>query len=121
ARTTKVEIVGEMTVPGTGLPTSAQRLPNGNTSVATRTGLLEIDHDGKEVSSVTVAGSVTAARKLRTGEVAYLTLQGKCMRLDKDGKEVASFNVTEGRSPLVGGIDLLPNGHVFIPILSQGK
>src|SRR5207237_8598582 len=112
-------IAWDKTGPGTALLRGAQRLANGNTFITTRTGLTEIDRDGKEVSSVTVAGTVLAARKLRTGEVAYLTLQGKCVRLDKEGKEVASFDVAERGG--TGGIDLLPNGHVLLPLYTQGK
>jgi hypothetical protein len=119
-RTLKGEVVWDKTVPGTDMIYDAQRLANGNTFVTTRTGLVEIDKDGKEVASRAVGTTLSAARKSRTGEIAYLTVAGKCVRLDKDGNEAASFDV--GRvSMLGGGMELLPNGHVVLALYAQGK
>jgi HEAT repeat protein len=118
-RTTKGEIVWEKTVPGTAGVLGAQRLANGNTFVTTRTGLVEIDHDGKEVASHPIATAIYAARKLRTGEMVYVTVPGKCVRLDAAGKEVANFEV--GRISAVGNIDVLPNGNVLVAVFSQNK
>jgi HEAT repeat protein len=121
-RTTKGEIVWEKVLgPGTaGMVIAAQRLANGHTFVATRTSLLELDRDGKEVWNIRPSiGSVYAARKSRTGEIAYVALNGTCVRLDADGKEVGSFTV--GRVPLHGGIDLLANGNVLVPVATQNK
>jgi hypothetical protein len=112
-RTTKGEIVWEKTAPGNALAVSAQRLANGNTFITTRTGLFEIDRDGKEVASHAAGTQILAARKLRNGEMAYLTLAGQCVRLDAAGKEVASFSVGPLRTAIIGGMDLLPNGHVL--------
>jgi hypothetical protein len=119
-RTTKGEIVWEKTVPGTELAYSAQRLANGNVFIATRTGLVEIDKDGKEVFSHKSTMTVYTARKGRGGEMVYLTMDGKCVRLDKDGKETGSFDLGV-RTTVTTRIDLLPNGHVLIPLYSQGK
>ena len=80
---------------------------------------MEIDRDGKEVASHAVPGGINAARKLRTGEVAYVTLAGRCVRLDAAGKEVANFEVSP-TSP-TGNMDLLPNGHVLLANYSGGK
>jgi hypothetical protein len=103
-----------------GLVIGAQRLANGNTFVVTRTILLELDRDGKEVWNYRpTAGSIYAARKSRTGEVAVVNIAGTCTRLDANGKEIASFAV--GRMLLYGGIDLLPNGNVLVPNCSVGK
>src|SRR5262249_53420914 len=84
-RTTKGEVVWEKTVPGNALVLGAQRLPNGNTFLTTRSGLLEIDRDGKEVASHPVDAPVYAARKLRTGEMAYVTPDGQRERLAAPG------------------------------------
>src|SRR5262249_15149816 len=119
-RTTEGKIVWEKTVPGTDLAYGAQRLANGNVFITTRTGLLEIDKDGTEVFSHKPAGAtIYAARKARTGEMIYVTLEGKCVRLDKDGKETGSFDV--GRITVTTGIDLLPNGNVLVPLYLQSK
>jgi HEAT repeat protein len=118
-RTTKGEVVWEKTVPGSAQVLGAQRLPNGNTFLTTRSSFLEIDRGGKEVASHPVGTPVYAARKLRTGEMAYVTPDGQCVRLDAAGKEVAKFQV--GRISATGGIDLLPNGHVLVANYTGSK
>ncbi len=124
-RTTKGEIVWEKSITaaaGTaGIPLSAQRLANGNVFVAMRGGLLEIDRDGKEVWSYkpTAAGSIYAAHKSRTGEVALVTLNGTCTLLDAKGKETGTFRAC--RLSTTAGIDLLANGNVLVPDYAQNK
>jgi HEAT repeat protein len=118
-RTTKGEVVWDKTAPGNEIVLGAQRLANGNTFLATRTGLVEIDREGKEVASHPVADGLYTARKLRTGEVAYVTMPGKCVRLDAAGKEVASFEV--GRVSPTGSMELLPNGHVLLANYTGSK
>ncbi len=117
-RTTKGEIVWEKTLPGTGLALSAERQANGHVLVTTRTGLVEIDRDGKELKNIPITGPITAAKKLRGGEVVYVTLVGQCVRLDRDGKEAGSFAL--GRIP-VGGLDLLPNGHILAVLQAEDR
>jgi HEAT repeat protein len=122
-RTPKGEVVWEKALPAgaaAGVLLSAQRLASGNTFVATRTGVLEIDRDGKEVWSYRPSdGTLYAARKGRNGEVAIVTIAGTCVCLDADHKEAGTFTVP--RVPAGGGIDVLPNGNVLIPDYIQGK
>jgi hypothetical protein len=119
-RTTRGEVVWEKTLPGPGRLMAAQRLPNGNTFIVTHTGLTEIDRDGKEVFSRAIRGCVYSARKLRTGEVAYVTVAGGCTLLDRGGQEVATFDL--GYNGVSGAIDLLPNGNVVVtPLHGQNK
>jgi hypothetical protein len=98
-------------------PLVAQRLPNGNTFIATRTTILEVTKDGKEVYSRTRPGGdlIMRAQKLRNGDVALVTQLGvtRFVRLDADGKEIKSFGVDVRTSG--GRIDVQPNGHVLIP------
>jgi outer membrane protein assembly factor BamB len=118
-RDQKGRVLWEHALPGTGVLVGAQRLANGNTFVATRNQLVEIDRDGKEVFSYKHTGSsIYAARKGRNGEIVYITLDGKCVRLDAKGNPVSTFNV--GRTGMVG-MDLLPNGNVVFPISTQNK
>ena len=104
-----------------GLPLSAQRLANGNVFIAMRGGLVEIDRDGKEVWNYkpTAAGSIYAAHKSRTGEVALVTLNGTCTLLDAKGKETATFRAC--RPSASGGIDVLANGNVLVPDYTRNK
>ncbi|HKI31534.1 MAG TPA: PQQ-binding-like beta-propeller repeat protein [Gemmataceae bacterium] len=124
-RTTKGEIVWEKTLPVAagvaGVPLAAQRLANGNTFVVTRTGVFEMDRDGKEVWNYrpTAGGSIYTGRKSRTGEVAIVTLAGTCVLLDAKGKEVSTFAAC--RPVASGGMDLLPNGNVLVPNYAQSK
>jgi HEAT repeats/PQQ-like domain len=123
-RNTKGEILWEKTIPltgaGAGLPVSAQRLTNGNTFIATRTGVLEIDRGGKEVWSYTsTTGTVYTARRARNGEVAIVTTAATCVRLDAKGKEISTIPVN--RVLASGGIDVLANGNVLVPDYVQNK
>jgi hypothetical protein len=72
------------------MPYTAQRLPGGNTFVASRTHLLEYDPAGKIVFDRPVEEVVDAA-KLPDGQIVYLTLTGKCIRLNASGNTVKSF------------------------------
>jgi HEAT repeat protein len=95
-----------------GRPVNVQRLPGGNTFIATDSMLLEVDRAGKEVFSHALPG-VIAACKARNGEIFCLTGQGLCVRLDARGKEVKSFPA--GRDGgWTSGIDASPDGKVLI-------
>jgi HEAT repeat protein len=118
-RTTKGEVVWEKTVPGRNrVIYGTQRLADGNVFIALAGALLEIDKDGREVFNYE-ATSPVAARKLPTGEMAYVTMAGRCVHLDKDGKETASFDV--GRISTTGGVDFLPNGNVLVALPAQNR
>jgi hypothetical protein len=59
------------------------------------------------------------AARLRNGDLACVTAGGAFIRLDRSGKELASFPVdiqTYG-----GRIEVLPNGHVLVPQYSGNK
>jgi hypothetical protein len=113
-RNSKGEVLREWKVDG---PLVAQRLANGNTFIANREGLLEVDPAGKEVFSYNrPAGEwIMRARKLPNGDIALITQLGvpRYVRLDINRKETGSFGVEVATSG--GRIDLLPNGHVLIP------
>jgi hypothetical protein len=60
-------------------PVGCQRLPNGNTFIATYTTLLELDRGGKEVYSIpSKDGSIYCARKLPDGSI--LCIDCNCAR-----------------------------------------
>src|SRR5262249_55221521 len=66
------EILWEKRVPQ---PLVAQRLPNGNTFIATQTHLFEVDPTGKEVSMRQLTGNeyIMKAQKLPNGDIACVT------------------------------------------------
>jgi HEAT repeat protein len=95
--------------------TNAQRLPNGNTFIATNNQVLEVDRAGKTVFSHAMPTGVTAAAKAPNGHILCLTSQGQvnCVRLDATGKELKSFPANRN-SGWTSGIDLVPNGNILI-------
>jgi hypothetical protein len=106
-------------------PLVAQRLPNGNTFIAGRMQLIEVDRAGKEVFSHNFRNGhvVMKAQKLRNGEIALVTTNNldspRFVRLSPTGKELSSFPVLVQTSG--GRIEVLPNGHVLIPLFGNGK
>jgi HEAT repeat protein len=100
-------------------PISAQRLPNGNTFIATRNQLLEVTRDGKEVFTLNRPDyAIMGAQKMRNGQIMMFTNNGTAHRLDAKGKELKSFQVGHMQW---GGGDVLPNGHVLVAQWNQNK
>jgi HEAT repeat protein len=115
-RTTKNEILWRKQIGG---PISCQRLPNGNTFIASRNQFVELDKTGKDVSTINrPQGDVNAAMKLRDGTIICVTQIGTCMRLDSNGKELKSFPVGQ---VILGGIDVTPTGHVLVAQYNNQK
>jgi hypothetical protein len=98
-------------------PIVAQRLPNGNTFIASNGQLLEVTQAGKEVFAYTPPGGeyIMKAQKLRNGDIACVFSGPGCrfVRMDATGKEIKSFAVNVATSG--GRIDVLSNGHVVVP------
>jgi hypothetical protein len=105
----------------TGPPLGARRLPNGNTFIVTRTQLLEVDKDGKAVATVDRPGDVCAAAKRRDGSIVLLTNAGQLVHLDAAGQELKTLSPNCQTRPVGSNIDVLPNGHVLVPVYAQNK
>jgi outer membrane protein assembly factor BamB len=106
------------------MPLMAQRLPNGNTFIGTRTRLVEVNREGKEVFSYMRPGGdlFMRASKLRNGDIACVTTNGAIgtfFRLNREGKELYSFPVDI--STYGGRIEVLPSGRVLVPQYSENK
>jgi hypothetical protein len=113
-RNTKGEILWQRTIPGGQMPIAAQRLANGNTFVVTQNRLMELNPKGEEVWGHQ-AFNIFRGLKLRNGEVVFLTGQGTLTRLDAKGREIKTIRVGNPGN-LFGAIDVLPNGHVLVPL-----
>jgi hypothetical protein len=108
-------------------PLMAQRLPNGNTLIATRFQLLEVDRNGKQVFTLMAPQDKTfmKAQKQPNGDIGLILqtsttpLKTLFARLDSNGKELSSFPVEVKTSG--GRIDLLPNGRVLVPLKDDNK
>jgi HEAT repeat protein len=117
-RTLKDETVWSRRVPT--VTVMARRLPNGNTFIASRNQLLEIDRDGNNVWTINRPNSdVVSAARMPAGGVVILTNAGNIVTLDPAGKELKSFSI--GAVYYGSQIDALPGGRVLVPIYSQNK
>jgi hypothetical protein len=96
-------------------PLMAQRLPNGNTFMANRMQLVEVDRGGKVVAHHALPGGslVMRAQKLPNGDIACVNAANRFLRLDAKGKILNNFPVSVRTSG--GRIDVLRNGHVLVP------
>jgi hypothetical protein len=97
-----------------------QRLPNGNTFIATVDKLLELSPDGKPVFSFERrdAFALFCGRKLRNGHYVYASQNGALMELDGKGQTVRSFHVG---LDWCSTFDVLPNGHYLVPQRSANR
>jgi len=102
-------------------PVSLQRLANGNTFIATRSQLMEVDKSGKEVFSHNWPnGTILEAKKQKNGQYAFVTQNAEFIRIDKAGKQLKSTRVAQLQ--WYGcQIDILPNDHVLYPQYSSNK
>jgi HEAT repeat protein len=94
-------------------PMACQRLPNGNTFVATYTEIAEVTREGKTVYSYRKPDQrIYYAHKLRNGNIIYVTAQGQIYELTEAGKEVR--RVQAGDTSNWGSVELLPNGNFLV-------
>jgi hypothetical protein len=119
-RDQKGAIVWEHKLPNGG-PLVAQRLVNGNTFMATETGIIEVDRANREVFSYAPGNGegVRKAMRLRNGDIALVTTSGKFSRCTPAGKEILSFPVAVSTNG--GRIDVTPEGHVIVPEMASNR
>jgi hypothetical protein len=121
-RNFKGEILWRKPFAGNSNPMSAQRLVNGNTFIACRNQLIEVDRSGKEVFTYNRGRfDIMSAQKLRNGQFAFITQEGMYIRLDAAGKEeLKRFPI--GQNTLFGShFEALPNGHVLVPVYGNSR
>lgn len=113
-RDTKGKIVWQFDIPNRQYPVSCQRLPNGNTFIATYNQLMEVTPDKKTVYSHTQRNGTTyAATKLRNGRILYVTSSGNLYEMDSKGKQHMSLGL--GGNSGWTSIQSLPGGRFLIP------
>jgi HEAT repeat protein len=101
-------------------PVAAQRFADGHTFIATRSTLMELDKDGKEVYAHALPGQIImAAQKMKNGNIGCVTSAGTFILLDSQGKELHKFQA--GAVDFGCGFDVLPNGHVLVPEFRGNK
>jgi hypothetical protein len=108
-------------------PQVAQRLPNGNTFMASRSQMAEIDPQGNRVFTFDSSrnlgpnGGIMKCVKLPSGDITCLYTDGALVRMDSTGKELSTFHISLGHPLLGGRIQVLPNGNVLIPHFQENK
>jgi hypothetical protein len=119
-RDIKGNVIWEKAVGGN--PIGLEKLSTGNIFVAMQNRLIEMDRTGKELWAIDRPGhDIFRAKKLRSGEVAFVTNTGMYVRMDPKTKAVAKqFPV--GQIPvLFGSFDVLGNGHVVVPDFNRHR
>lgn len=116
-RTIKGDIIWQKAIHNT---VNCQRLANGNTFIATRNQLVEVDKNGKDVFVYNrPQGDINAARKTRDGQIMMATTTGSLIRMDaKASKELKSVVVGQ---ITVGGMEVLPNGRLLLAHYNNAK
>jgi hypothetical protein len=73
---------------------SVQRLPNGNTFIATYSQVFEVTREHKELYNYqTKYGTIYSAAKLRNGHIAYLGANDVLAEIDDKGQEIRKLKV----------------------------
>jgi hypothetical protein len=103
-----------------GAGRSCQRLPNGNTFIATNTMVLEVTRAGKTVYSHALQENIFRARKLRNGHILYVSGAKQFVEMTTGGKQVRALTVPGGTG-VWADADLLPNGHFLVGLYSGNK
>jgi HEAT repeat protein len=104
-------------------PISAQRLPNGNTLVATFAQLLEVSPDKQIVQSYTHPSGFRHAVRLRTGNTLFIASNGQVVELDAQFKQVRAI-MPEANASGAGywaSIEPLANGRLLVALGSSNK
>src|SRR5262249_25573359 len=118
-RDLKGKVLWEKSVAGQIL--SAQRLANGNTFIAARNLLVEVDKSAKEVKPVSRPYDVIAAHRHQDGKMTILTSGGQCVRLDSGGRQTSSFQVGFLSGVVGFKAHFLPKGGVVVPDYSRAQ
>jgi outer membrane protein assembly factor BamB len=102
-------------------PIACQRLPNGNTFIATYQSVMEVTRTGKEVYAYNHGPNffIFGAHKLRNGHILCISAQGAIIELDAAGKEIKSTQVTNSGGWC--GVEGLPGGHILVAVTSNNK
>jgi HEAT repeat protein len=105
----------------TAIVVSCQRLPNGNTFIATYNGgIMEVRPNGKDVYAFNpAANGIVNALKLRNGQVACLTAQGQLLELDTTGRVLRTTMLDPNGG--WNGLEELPGGRLLVALQLQGK
>jgi hypothetical protein len=110
-RNTKGEILWQYAIEE---PIMAQRLPNGNTFMASQNRFIEVDRAGRQILSIPQnSNDIMKARKLSNGDIVFASSRHRVIRLNSEGREIQSFPAYV--SIWGGRLDVLFNGNILVP------
>ena len=97
----------------------AQRLPNGNTLIATMANVVEYTRSNQKVAEFSnLGGTVYQATRHRNGHT-YVLAGNSIMEFGFDNKQIRSVNI--GSLSGWGGFEILPNGNFLVAYYGQGN
>lgn len=99
-------------------PVSVQRLPNGNTFVATYTTFWEVRRDGTVAFSRPAGhhGRISDANKMPDGRIVCLFSNNELVFFARDGQVLSQTKMESW-----GGVDVQPNGNVVVSLIQANK
>ncbi len=98
-------------------PIACQRLANGHTFIVTRQQLQVVDGEGRDVFNWTAQPpTISAAQRLRNGQMVVVTSGGQCQLLDPKGQQLKTMNLGGTVYTLGGNVEVLANGRVLVPL-----
>jgi HEAT repeat protein len=106
--------------PVNGNPIACQRLPNGNTFIATYNQVLEVTPTHQIVYAHNHGPGfyLFSAQKLKSGHIVCMTAQGRILELDSaTGRELKNLNM--GQAGWCGA-KALPGGRFLVAVMAQG-
>jgi outer membrane protein assembly factor BamB len=101
-------------------PVVCQRLPSGNTFIATYYELLEVTPDKKQLYSHKTQGMIYHAEKQRDGSMVYVTSTNQVVELDATGRQVRTV-ATPGTTSGWASVERLTNGNYLVALYSANR
>jgi HEAT repeat protein len=100
---------------------SAQRLPNGNTLIATYNDVREVTPDGTVLYEhrLPADGMIYNAVKLRNGNIVLVRSNNQVVEMDAAGKVLVTVPVPETAG--WSSVEKLPNGRYLVAVYNVGK
>jgi outer membrane protein assembly factor BamB len=121
-RDTKGEVKWEYRIPFNGNPICCQRLPNGNTFIASYNMVMEIRPDKTEVYRYTPGPQfyIFSAHKAKNGDIVAITAQGQIIQMDsKTGQQKHAV-----QTQTLGNwcsVEMMPNGNYLVASMSTNN
>lgn len=117
------KILWQYDLQNNNLPASAQRLPNGNTLIATFTQLLEVSPDKKIVQNHTHPAGFRQALRLRNGNILYIASNGEIVELDSQFKQLRTITpeAHANGASYWASVEPLANGRFLVALGSSRK